>query len=86
MPAASTNIEKRVNVEMKNITIPRLMKDQTSEWLSQGQHSSLLGLSSEDKLAAPLRVRRRGRAMAFVGTNKHSVQRLTLEVLQQFVF
>lgn len=26
-----TNIEKRINVEMKNITIPRLMNDTTSE-------------------------------------------------------
>jgi len=25
-----TNVEKRVNVEMKNITIPRLMEDKTS--------------------------------------------------------
>jgi hypothetical protein len=26
-----TNIEKRVNIDMKNITVPRLVKDTTSE-------------------------------------------------------
>jgi hypothetical protein len=26
-----TNVEKRVNIEMKNITVPRLVKDTTSE-------------------------------------------------------
>ena len=38
-----TNIEKRINVEMKNITIPRLMNDTTSKTAALKRSGSLVG-------------------------------------------
>jgi hypothetical protein len=32
MPAHGSNIEKRIDIQMKDITLPQIMKDKTSKW------------------------------------------------------